>query len=136
MKLPKQIVDLLKKQEQKINEQYEQIKRLESDVEAKDFWEDIVVKDNTLDVEQVKKELEDFKFIMQQISEVYSHITDGNMSKCMYTAKTVIAVFDDCRTKEIDEAIAEATKDLREEIEALETVNTKYVITLKSLGLL
>lgn len=56
-----------------------------------EFWKDIVTKeDGTIDLEQIKKELADFHFIMDQVPEVYCHITGGLLSKLTYKSSTVI----------------------------------------------
>jgi len=47
-----------------------------------EFWRDIVERpDGTLDPDQVKKELHDFRFMIEQVPQVYSHVTDGRISK-------------------------------------------------------
>ena len=60
-----------------------------------EFWKSIVEKDGKLNIEQVKKELADYYFVMKQVPKVYSHITGGKLSKIMYEAETVIAHADD-----------------------------------------
>ena len=49
--------------------------------EWKDFWEPIVTLDGQLDLEQVKKELYDYRVVMREVSKVYYHITGGKFSK-------------------------------------------------------
>ena len=59
-----------------------------------DFWKDIIMnKDGTVNLGAVKNELADFKFIIDQVPEVYSAVTGGMLSKPMYKANVVIDTF-------------------------------------------
>lgn len=59
-----------------------------------EFWSGIIMnKDGTVNLDAVKNELADFKFIMDQIPEVYSAVTGGMLSKPMYKANVVIDTF-------------------------------------------
>lgn len=70
------------------------------------FWKPIVTnEDGTINIEQVKKELADFSFIMEQVPKVYCHITGSRMSKVMYHADTVISVADDYFNEQLEEAV-------------------------------
>lgn len=61
-----------------------------------DFWKDIVVNpDGTLNIDQVKRELSDYKMVMDIASEVYCHVTGGIISKPNTLAKEIIAVSED-----------------------------------------
>jgi hypothetical protein len=76
--------------------------------EWESFWKEIVTNDDgTINIEQVKKELADFSFVMEQVQKVYCHITGSKMSKVMYHADTVIAVADDHFKGELEEAVKE-----------------------------
>lgn len=55
-----------------------------------EFWKEIIEKDGVIDIEQVKKELHDFSFIIDQVSEVYSAVSQGLLSKSMYYASVII----------------------------------------------
>jgi hypothetical protein len=79
-----------------------------------EFWQPIIAPDGEIDVEQLKKELSDFRWVMEQVPKVYMHITGGTLSKVMYEARTVITYADDECTKICNEAVAEETKELRE----------------------
>ncbi len=60
-----------------------------------EFWAPICTKaDGSLNLEQVKKELSDFHYVMQQVPKVYSHITGNLLSKIMYEARIVIDAAD------------------------------------------
>jgi len=60
-----------------------------------EFWKDIVEKDGVINMEQVKKELSDFHFMMQQVPEVYMEVTGGKISKCNTYAFEIINIFQD-----------------------------------------
>jgi cupin superfamily acireductone dioxygenase involved in methionine salvage len=69
------------------------------------FWKDIVEVDGVLDMDQLKKELADFHMVIHEVPSVYSHITDGAMSKATYRASDVISVAEEVEEKHIQEAI-------------------------------
>jgi len=65
------------------------------------FWKSICCnKDGSLNLTQIKKELSDFYYVMQQVPKVYCHITGGKLSKLMYSAETIISEADDLITKD------------------------------------
>ncbi len=94
------------------------VKQMQKETKANDFWKELVVKDNELDIEQVKKELHDFYFIMEQVPKVYMAVTGDKLSKVMYPAGTVIREFEDYLGQQIRENVTEETKDLKEEFQA------------------
>lgn len=53
------------------------------------FWREILVKNGQLDIDQVKKELFDYKYVREQASLVYSELS--GLSKVFYPAKSVIS---------------------------------------------
>jgi hypothetical protein len=55
----------------------------DGDVERvwKEFWEEIVCPNGILDLEQVKKELYDFRMMMTEAGKAYYHVTGGRLSK-------------------------------------------------------
>lgn len=71
--------------------------RKEYDVEQEwEFWKDIVCnEDGTINIEQLKKELCDFSVMMNEVPKVYCEVTGNVMSKPLYYADDVIAVFRD-----------------------------------------
>lgn len=96
------------------------IQPLEHQIESINFWKDIVLtEDGKLNVEQVEKELSDFRFIMEQVPLVYSHITNGNLSKVNYFASAVIGEADRVQQQEIEEAVKEAVELKDAEISTL-----------------
>lgn len=59
-----------------------------------EFWADIVCnEDGSINMEQVKKELYDFRIIMNEVPKVYSEITGGRLSYLTYPAETVLGVY-------------------------------------------
>ena len=71
------------------------------------FWKDIVEVDGVLDMDQLKKELDDFHMVMEQVPSVYCHITDGQLSKCNYSARDVIQIAEDTEENHIQEVITD-----------------------------
>jgi hypothetical protein len=60
-----------------------------------DFWRDLVTdEDGTINLDLVKRELSDFRFVMTEVPKVYSHVTGGALSKPNYYASGVISAFD------------------------------------------
>ena len=59
-----------------------------------EFWADIVCnEDGSINMEQVKKELSDYSFILGEVPKVYSEVTCGLLSKPNYYAESVLSVF-------------------------------------------
>lgn len=83
-------------------------KQLEDyEVKYNEFWKEIIEKDGVVNIDQVKRELYDFAMMINEVSEVYCHVTNGAISKPNTSADVVIAIHNDIRTKDIEEAIAE-----------------------------
>jgi hypothetical protein len=75
-----------------------------------EFWDDILVKDGKIDIEQLKKELSDFYYIIQNVPEVYCEITGNRISK-PYTEAAVVL---DYYREYLNESIKEAFNDFIE----------------------
>lgn len=83
------------------------------------FWKGIVChQDGTINIDQVKKELHDFSYVMAQVPKVYCHITGDKLSKIMYPAETVIAVADDHLKEIIDQELKDYEHDAQDFLEA------------------
>jgi hypothetical protein len=78
--------------------------------EYEDFWKEIVEKDGVINIDQVKRELSDFSKVIGNVAKVYDHITSGRVSKPLTDSDAVIALHDDIRTKDINDAIEEYEK--------------------------
>jgi len=85
--------------------------------EAWKFWEPLVAKDGQLDLEQVKKELADWHYVMQQVPKVHMAVTGEQLSKVMVPAETVIAAFEGYLTTFVEEQIQERLENIREIVE-------------------
>ena len=55
-----------------------------------EFWKDIIEKDGEIDLEQVKKELSDYSFLLEQVPIVYCEISRQKLSKPHYHAGVLI----------------------------------------------
>lgn len=55
-----------------------------------EFWKRIVEPDGELDIKQVKKELFDFRIMMQEVPKVYDAVTGGKFAKPLTEAQAVI----------------------------------------------
>lgn len=61
----------------------------------RDFWAPIVQTDGTLDPDKVKRELHDFKLVIDEVPKVYRHITGDRISKPLTEAIHVIEAADE-----------------------------------------
>jgi len=60
------------------------------------FWKEIVVDDDgNINLDQVKRELSDFKMLMSSTSEIIGEITNGLLSYPNYPARTVLNLFEE-----------------------------------------
>ena len=65
------------------------------------IWKEIcMTEDGQINLEQIKRELFDFSFIMHEVATVYCHITGNRMSKPNYHANTVIDVMNEVQDLE------------------------------------
>lgn len=60
-----------------------------------EYWKELVETDGKLDINKVCRELADYQDLADNVSKVYSHITDGKLSKPRYDSETVISVFEE-----------------------------------------
>lgn len=61
-----------------------------------EFWRDIVTNaDGTLDVDQVKRELHDYRTLLREVPRVYQRVTGGRISKPNTHADAVIGIVDE-----------------------------------------
>lgn len=87
-----------------------------------DYWKNICTnEDGTLNLDQIKRELADYSFILEQVPTVYCRITNGLLSKPNYYASAVIGVYEDCFNQHVEELKDELLKEIHEEKSLLET---------------
>jgi hypothetical protein len=92
-----------------------------------EFWKDIIEDEyGIINLDLIKKELSDYKFILEQVSEVYCHITGGKLSKQHYYAGTVIVASDDYFGDIIKDLKEETFKCIDREIKELERDLSRY----------
>ena len=71
-----------------------------------EFWKGICTNDGEVDLEQIKKELSDYHFLLEELPKLYSDLTLGLLSKQNYDAATIIQIHNekfDCRMKPCDD---------------------------------
>lgn len=71
------------------------------------YWADIVAPNGEIDLELVKRELHDYYLVMQEVSRVYDHISNGRISKPNTRADVLIAMVDDLASEEIEKLVRE-----------------------------
>lgn len=64
--------------------------------ESKDFWADIVYNDDgSLNEDQVLRELNDFYYMIREVTEVYGSITNDRMTEPTYYARDVLSLHEE-----------------------------------------
>lgn len=85
-----------------------------------DFWKELVTNsDGTINVDQVKKELYDFHFVMHGAGKVYDALSWGRVSKPNTDPDVVIRVVQDLEQQNINEAVKEERERIEEHIKAI-----------------
>ncbi len=96
-----------------VRDQSEKAQAEEAEHDWEHLWKPILFKeDGSLDVEQLKKEMADFGFMIREVPRVYSHVTGGLLSKPNYFADTVIAEHDD----HVGELVRDHEMEIRENL--------------------
>ena len=76
-----------------------------------DRWADIVLnEDGSINLEQVKKELSDYSFLLDQVPRVYAHVTNNKISKPNTHAYEVMVLADDEVTELFEQECIECRK--------------------------
>lgn len=71
-------------------------------------WKAICTHPNgSIDLEQIKKELYDFSFLLEQVPIIYCAVTGGKLSKPYYPSRVVIDAFEDHVETLIDDYISD-----------------------------
>ncbi len=79
------------------------------------LWKDICTTENgELDMENIKNELYDYHFLMNQASELYDYISNGKLCKTNYFASVLKSQHDD----RIKEALEEQKEDILDILKA------------------
>ncbi len=73
----------------------------------REFWLPIVAPNGVVDMEQVKKELWDFKQLMGNAAKVYGHVTRSRISNPLTVPDAVIGEADECQEDATRYAIEE-----------------------------
>jgi hypothetical protein len=55
-----------------------------------EFWNPIIMPDGDLNMDQLKRELHDYRTLIRNVSKVYDHVTGGYISKPMTNPDVVI----------------------------------------------
>lgn len=100
-----------------------------------EYWKDLIEKNGEVSMNNLVKELCDYRYVLEQVPIVYCHITGGRMSKPNYEAHAVIADADDSYAECIEGCIREdllgtLKDDTLSDKEKLELIND-YVNDLK-----
>ena len=80
-----------------------------------DFWKELVETDGKLDLDKVARELSDYCVILNNVSEVYCHVTGSRISKPNTSAGAVIAEADDYSTKMMHEEVVEELNSIKQQ---------------------
>ncbi len=68
-----------------------------------EFWAEIVLNpDGSLNVDQIKRELHDYRALLENVPKVYDHITNGRISKPLTPADVVCSVADEEFNKAVE----------------------------------
>ena len=90
-----------------------------------EFWKNIIEPKGKFSLEQVKKELSDYHFLLEEVPKVYDKITGGRLSYPNYHAHTALSMHEekfldkDCTQCDIKDMInnssdfLESKKELR-----------------------
>lgn len=96
-------------------EQQEEIDILKAKLSSANFWNNWVYPEGAT-AQQIQDELQDYHELMERVSIVYEHVTDGRISKQNTLAEVVCAVADDVLEQQIKDAVEEKTEDLKAEL--------------------
>lgn len=92
------------------------------------FWKELIEVDGAIDIDRVKAELSDFKTVIDNVSVVYSHITNDHTSKPHVLAPDILSIVEEefqkrvrnIREDDLDMGIARVDtfdEDFHEELE-------------------
>jgi hypothetical protein len=82
-----------------------------------DFWKYFCTfNDGSINLEQIKKELSDYRKILRNVGKVYCHVTGGRVSKPNTCADSVISEADDRVRELVEEEVNEVRDEMRTNI--------------------
>ena len=91
-----------------------------------EFWKDIVEnEDGTINVEQVKKELADFRMVMDNCASAYSEMTCGMISKPNTYFSGVRSIFEEKYWHK--GFVREDVKDMIDDIDDIEELKSSLI---------
>lgn len=73
-----------------------------------DFWRPLIHTDGALDETKILNELADYKFLLDNVPQVYMAISNGKLSKPNYPASVMVGEFE----QTVIDAVAEETEEL------------------------
>lgn len=82
--------------------------------EVETVWLPLLKTDGQWDEQKIRNELHDLVFIYKQVAEVYEHVTGGRLSKPMYYAEVITALFDD----QVEERAQQLAQEMREDAQS------------------
>ena len=101
-----------------------------------EFWKDIIEKDGVVSMEQIKKELGDFKiFCIDQLPELYDYISNGTVSKIQTDIIHLKQFHDDACSISISDFCQELLDHINDTYKEKERINMLSVIDYLKDGL-
>ena len=92
------------------------------------FWASIVENhDGSLNRDAVMRELHDYYNMLEEVTKVFCHITNGRISKPNTLASAVIPVADDCIEETIRNILAEHAEEILDMLSP-EDKHAEYII--------
>lgn len=77
-----------------------------------DFWADIICPDGEWNLDQVKRELHDYRILLKDVPRVYYAITEGRISKPNTNPDAVIRIHNELIEKCVNEQVIEVFNQL------------------------
>lgn len=85
------------------------------------FWKNILIDDNNqIDVKQLKKELYDYHFILDNVSKVYCEVTGDRLSYPNYSSDIVIREYNNNMDRVLEEYTQESIENFEEWIDRVD----------------
>jgi hypothetical protein len=82
-----------------------------------EFWKEICTNpDGTINLDQIKRELFDYRFMLHEVPKVYVAVTNGLLSKPNYYANEIIGKYEDYINEFVEKQKLELITFIDEEI--------------------